>query len=134
MSINSPLPKTMPASERRQQAERKGRWAEHAALLYLMAKGYRPLARNLRNHAGEIDLIMKQGRVFVMVEVKLRRHRDDAIEAVTWNARKRISRAAEVWLAHAVKSPQYGVRFDIMALSARRWPAHIRDAWRLDEL
>ena len=41
----------------RQQAERRGHASESLAALWLRLKGYRILARRLKTHAGEIDLV-----------------------------------------------------------------------------
>jgi putative endonuclease len=40
----------------RQQAERRGRAAEWAAMLFLLCKGYRILGHRLRTPYGEVDL------------------------------------------------------------------------------
>ena len=59
----------MPPANRR-RAERRGRTAEILAALFMMMKGYRPLAWRLKTSRGEIDLIMKSGRRIVFVEVR----------------------------------------------------------------
>lgn len=51
----------------------KGAWAEALARKYLLAKGYELLGQNRRTPYGEIDLWMKQGEIYVAVEVKQRR-------------------------------------------------------------
>ena len=47
-----------------------GRMGEDRACLYLEEKGMVLVTRNFRCKHGEIDLIMKDGSVFVFVEVK----------------------------------------------------------------
>jgi putative endonuclease len=56
----------------RTQSHRFGRRAEWAALLLLMAKGYRPRHRNWRGAGGELDLVMRHRDTTVFVEVKAR--------------------------------------------------------------
>jgi putative endonuclease len=56
----------------RSKPHRLGRRAEWAALLLLMAKGYRPRHRNWRGAGGELDLVMRHGDTTVFVEVKAR--------------------------------------------------------------
>ena len=51
----------------RHAAERRGRRAETMAAWLLRAKGYRILARRFRVPAGEIDLIVRRGRVVAFV-------------------------------------------------------------------
>ncbi|WP_457630745.1 YraN family protein [Oceanithermus sp.] len=50
----------------------KGRWAEDAALEYLLARGYRLVARNRRTPYGEIDLWLEREGRPVFAEVKQR--------------------------------------------------------------
>ena len=52
-----------------------GRMGEDRACLYLEEKGMTLVTRNFRCKHGEIDLIMKDGSVFVFIEVKTRRSR-----------------------------------------------------------
>lgn len=120
------------ARQRRQRAERVGRYSEWLAILALTAKGYSILARRVRTGAGEIDLIARRGKVIVFIEVKARRTEIAALESVTPTARQRIARSADLWMAKRPALQDYGWRFDIIAIVPRRWPKHIRDAWRPD--
>jgi len=114
----------------RQLAERRGRRSELLAMLLLLSKGYRILGRRVRTHAGEIDLIARSpGGILCFVEVKGRESIRDAREALLPRQQTRISRAAELWLAQRPGLPR-GVRFDTVVVAARRWPIHVRDAWR----
>ncbi len=51
-----------------------GTRGEHVAEKYLQTLGYRPVAKNLRNRTGEIDLLMlaPDARTLVLIEVKAR--------------------------------------------------------------
>jgi putative endonuclease len=116
----------------RRAAERQGHRAETLAALYLQLKGYRLIARRFKTPVGEIDLVMRRGRLIVFVEVKARRTADEAILAVSPTARRRILRAADWFIASRPEAADFGVRFDVVALSPRRWPHHLRDAFSLD--
>ena len=50
----------------------QGAAGEARALQYLQEKGMEPVARNVRCGGGEIDLIVRDGRYLVFVEVKQR--------------------------------------------------------------
>ena len=50
-----------------------GRRGEEAAVRLLLAKGYTILARNWRVRSGELDIVARDGRTLVFVEVKTRR-------------------------------------------------------------
>lgn len=120
-------------SERRRQAESRGRRAETLAVLLLRLKGYRILARRLRLPSGEIDIVAARGRTVAFIEVKAR----DDLTAATWSVtprqRRRLLGAASQFMA---RDPRHGgadLRFDLMLVAPRRWPRHVVDAWRADE-
>jgi putative endonuclease len=69
------------------------------ALLFLVAKGYRPLARRFAAAGGEVDLVVRRGGTIAFVEVKARGALEDALTAITAEKRRRFSRAARAWLA-----------------------------------
>ena len=69
------------------------------AALYLRAKGYRIIARNLQTPVGEIDIVARRGHLLVFVEVKYRNEvfGPEVIANRQW---QRIARtAAPIWLA-----------------------------------
>lgn len=51
---------------------RLGDWGENIALKFLLNKGYRLVARNVRTRYGEIDLIVRRGDRIIFVEIKTR--------------------------------------------------------------
>ena len=117
----------------RQQAERRGHASESLAALWLRLKGYRILARRLKTHAGEIDLVAAApfGPV-CFVEVKARTQALAAAESVTPPQQTRIARAASLYLASRPHLSRRGARFDIIAIAPRALPVHHRDVWRPD--
>ncbi len=91
---------------------------EAVALDFLLKKGYRLKRKNFRfGKAGEIDLVMRDGPVWVFVEVKARRsHRfGTPEEAVNWNKRKQIRKIA-LGFFHVLKISEYTARFDVVAI------------------
>ena len=83
----------------RQVAFRLGLSAESRAAAFLIAKGYRILARRFRSPVGEIDIVARRRGTLMFVEVKARERLDDAAVAVTVRQQRRIIAAAEAWLA-----------------------------------
>jgi putative endonuclease len=73
-----------------------GRRGEMLARDYLIQRGYLLLAENFRTRLGEIDLILRQGRTLVFVEVKTRRSivHGHPFEAVTPRKQAQLSRVA----------------------------------------
>lgn len=111
-------------------AERQGRFAESVAAIFLRLKGYRILAVRVRLPLGEIDLVARTGQTIVFVEVKTRARIDAAAGAVTPSGWRRISRAADAWMASRPALARLDWRYDLVALAPGRWPVHVRDAWR----
>lgn len=124
----------MSEGARRRQAGRRGRRAEWLALLFLMAKGYRPLARNYVVRGGEIDLVMRRGGTIVFVEVKARPLLETALTVLSAQKRRRIECAAGVWLARHPAAAALVLRGDGVFLAPRRWPRHIENAFQLNLL
>jgi len=119
------------AEVRRLAAERRGRRSETLAALLLRLKGYRILGRRVRTHAGEIDLIARAPAGPVcFIEVKARADAVLASEALGPRQQARIARAAELFLAARPELAAKGARFDVVTVSPRAFPRHIRDAWR----
>ncbi len=117
------------ATAERRAAENRGRRAETLAAWYLRLKGYRVLARRYKTPVGEIDLIVRRGRQIAFVEVKARAAADDGLLAVTPAGRRRIARAAELWLASHPAAAGLGLRFDVVVAAPRRWPRHLPGAF-----
>lgn len=113
----------------RSRAEARGRLAERIAVLWLLLKGYRIRARRLRRPPIEIDILAEKAGVLVLVEVKYRTTLDEAVQALTPAAVRRLSRAAEILAAEALarRRPASGARVDLIALAPLRWPRHIRN-------
>jgi putative endonuclease len=110
-------------------AFRLGVSAETRAAALLLAKGYRIVARRWKSPVGEIDLVARRGRLLVFVEVKARDKLDAAAEAVTARQQRRITAAAEAWLASHDDDIACDIRFDAILVAPRRWPRHIQSAF-----
>lgn len=119
-----------PSLDLRQAAERRGRWAEALAAWRLRLAGYRVVARNVRTPVGEIDLIVRRGRVLAFVEVKVRASLADAALAIRPGQQARIHNAAAAFLARRPDVAALDLRFDAVLVVAGRWPRHLPDAWR----
>ena len=118
----------------RQQAERHGRWAESVAAVYYWFRGYRILAKRVRTLVGEIDLIVKNRRTIVFVEVKLRGDLATAAWSISDYQRQRIARAAELWLAKNPALSHMDIRFDAVLLALPFHFRHMENAWRGDDV
>jgi putative endonuclease len=124
-----------------------GRLGEDLAATHLQRRGIEILARNVRTRHGEIDLIARECRTLVIVEVKTRRARakgrdgstgppaDAALEAIDRRKQVRLRRLAAAWLAEAEARPRTStIRFDAIAVIVDRENRllrldHLEGAW-----
>ncbi|MBM6608011.1 YraN family protein [Enterobacteriaceae bacterium RIT814] len=93
---------------------------ELQARRWLESKGLRFIAANVRERGGEIDLIMKEGRVTVFVEVRYRQtsYFGGAAASVTRAKQQKLLQTARVWLArHNGSFDTVDCRFDVVAFT-----------------
>ena len=121
-------PRSGPRQER-VAAFKFGLSAESRAAMFLIAKGYRIAARRWKTPFGEIVIVARRRHALVFVEVKTRERIDDAAEAVTERARRRILAAAELWLAHHPDDARRYISFDVMLVAPGKMPRHIANAF-----
>ena len=121
-------PKPAPRPER-QAAFRVGISAESRAAAFLIAKGFRILARRWRSPLGEIDIVARRRRLLVFAEVKARASLDEAAESVSDRQRRRIAAAAEIWLAANPDKTIRDIRFDAILVAPGKIPRHIPAAF-----
>ena len=120
------------ALDHREATFLRGHRAEWIALLFLISKGYRPLARRYAAAGGEIDLIMRRGDTIAFVEVKARGLMDDALLSITARKRQRFSRAVRAWLARNDWAANKTWRADAVFIAPKTWPKHIVSAFELE--
>jgi putative endonuclease len=114
----------------RRAAYRHGHVAEAAAALLLLAKGYRIVARRYRTPLGEVDLVVRRGRLIAFVEVKARASLEAALASVGREGAARLEAAADLWLARHPQAAGADIRYDIVAVVPWRLPRHLADAFR----
>ena len=118
---------------------------EDRAVDHLVRCGYRIVDRNYRCKLGELDIVARapgsrttsrapaarDAGVLVFVEVRSRRSGDygSALDAVSWQKRRKVTRVAMQYLAY--RRPVFDeARFDVVAITGDEL-VHIKDAWRL---
>lgn len=96
--------------------KRRGEAAESLAAAFLRAQGLSITARNYHCRFGEIDIVARDGKTLVFVEVRQRRSDDfgGAAESITAAKRARIIAAARHYLARSRGSPP--CRFDAVLI------------------
>ena len=93
-----------------------GKEAEDTAAAYLEARGLKTVTRNYHCRFGEIDLVMRDGRTLVFVEVRARRSAayGGAAASITAAKREKIIAAARHYLSG--RSPLPACRFDAVLI------------------
>lgn len=103
---------------------------EELAAEFLRNKGYEILEMNYRVRSGEIDMIARDGRYLVFLEVKYRANdrRGSAVEAVDHRKQQVIWRTARYYL-HQHKYPaEQPCRFDVIGITGTQIQ-HIENAF-----
>ncbi|PNU20049.1 YraN family protein [Geothermobacter hydrogeniphilus] len=113
-----------------------GRWGEEQAVLFLRRQGFRILERNYRTRVGEIDIIARNRRLLLFVEVKTRRGQACGLpqEAVGIFKQRQIIRTAQ-WYLNNQLAGRLQPRFDVIAVRQWRDEAfieHLPNAFGLD--
>lgn len=127
-----PAPSSDAAAARRRRAYRAGHGAERVAMWYLRLKGWRILQRRFLVKGGEIDLIAQRGGTIAFVEVKLRADLGDAMISIEPAKRRRMARAARVFISRHRRSEGLTFRADALYCAPWRWPLHVPAAFHLD--
>lgn len=116
-----------------------GTAAEGLAARYLADQGLALLTTNFRCRFGELDLVMTQGNVLVVVEVRSRRRTNVTTPGATVNRGKqrRLIGATRFFLLRYRQFSAWPVRFDVVAITGEladpvvRWT---RAAFSLDDM
>ena len=115
------------------ESKELGRRGERRAAWFYRLRGYSIAGRSVRLRGGEIDLIVRRGRVLAFVEVKTRQSltAGEGFEAVDRRKQLQLVRLAEDYLA---RHPHRGdVRYDVLSLywtGMRFMVTCFRDAFR----
>ncbi|MFZ6692080.1 YraN family protein [Undibacterium sp. SXout20W] len=97
---------------------RRGDEGELLALRYLEKAGLTLIQRNFLCKGGELDLIMRDGRSLVFVEVRVRASMQfgGAVSSITPAKQRKMQHAAQVFLLQLKQQP--ACRFDVIAIEA----------------
>jgi putative endonuclease len=106
--------------------QRTGRIAEDLVAARLAAAGWKIVERNARTRHGELDIVARDGRALVFIEVKAGRQGavfgpERPILAVDRRKQLRIRRLATAWMAERRRLPPYDeIRFDAVGVTLDR--------------
>lgn len=133
-SLNSPCRLTAPDGAARDRIW-TGNFGERVACAWLRSKGCKILARNYRGpRRGEVDIIARDGKLLLFVEVKTRRegNRIRGFDAVDKDKQSLIERGANSWLKR-LGTRDLPWRFDVIEVSVAEGQKprinHVKDAF-----
>ncbi len=107
---------------------RIGRRGENIACRLLRSKQYDVLVRNCKYSSGEIDIVARDGRTLVFVEVKTRFYTTSArpSEGLSLKQKKRIINASRRYLRQ-IENPKVPCRYDLIEVRVGRLgPVEVR--------
>lgn len=105
---------------------RTGATAEDFVARRLAAAGWEIVERNARTRHGEIDVVARQGRTLVFIEVKGARQGtrfgpERPILSIDFRKQQRVRRLATAWMAERRDLPPYDeIRFDAVGVTLDR--------------
>jgi putative endonuclease len=106
--------------------QRTGARAEELVARRLATAGWEIVERNARTRYGELDIVARDGRTLVFVEVKAGREGsafgpERPILAVDARKQRRVRRLATAWMAERRDVPPYAeIRFDAIGVTFDR--------------
>lgn len=120
------------------ETRRRGAGVEAAARRHLLRAGLGDVAANAGYRLGELDLVMRDGETLVFIEVRYRA--SDAYgggaESVDRGKRRRIVRAAELFLLQHPALAEDWCRFDVIEATGDPQAPELtwhRDAFRIGD-
>ena len=106
--------------------QRTGARAEELVARRLAASGWEIVERNARTRYGELDIVARDGRALVFIEVKAGRQGtafgpERPILAVDARKQRRVRKLAVAWMAERRDAPRYAeIRFDAVGVTFDR--------------
>ena len=103
--------------------QRQGADSERQAQTLLCGRGLQLVARNVRWRGGEIDLILRDGKRLVFVEVRQRSRADwgGAAASIGSAKQRRVILTAQWWLSRHFRNQDWPeCRFDVVAIDGAR--------------
>jgi len=103
------------------KSQKFGERGENLAVWYLKQNGYKIIEQNYRSRMGEIDIIAKDGKTIVFVEVKSRRsiRYGSPKWAITPKKQRKISMVALYYLK-TTQQTDTKARFDVVAITSNQ--------------
>lgn len=105
---------------------RTGEIAEDLVARRLAAAGWEIVERNARTRYGELDIVARDGRTLVFIEVKAAREGtrfgpERPVLSVDFRKQQRVRRLATAWMSERRDQPTYDeIRFDAVGVTLDR--------------
>lgn len=109
-------------------SRQRGQQYEQQALAFLEQAGLELVSKNWSCRLGEIDLIMRDQKTLVFVEVRFRKNQQfgGALESIDQHKQNKLNVTAETFLQQNSNWNDYNCRFDVVLVEATQTP-HIHE-------
>ena len=114
---------------RRQKAWKWGALTETMTAFVYRLMGYKILARRFKSSVGELDIVARRNRSLVFVEVKFRTDHTAWADAIPELQRRRISSAAQAFIATNPRYQYDDQRIDVVMIAPGALPRRVKNAW-----
>jgi putative endonuclease len=110
-------------------ALKKGYFAEQGVKLWFWLKRYRLLFHRWTHKNGEIDLIFLKKDTLIFIEVKFRSRPENLEHALSKVQYERLKKGMLLFQQRHPHYRNYAVRFDMVWISGKNWPIHLKNIW-----
>ena len=117
------------SKDKKKQTYEKGLRVELFSKIWLRLFGYSILEQRYKTPVGEIDLIACKAKHIAFIEIKYRQTYEEAAYSITEHQKKRINKAALLWLAKEKQHTYDSLSFDVILISPWARPHHIKNAF-----
>jgi len=110
----------------------KGDLGERLAVDFLMKQGLTVVITNYNSRVGEIDIICRDKKELVFVEVRLRSNQNygSAAETVSIHKQRKVTKAAQFFLLQNPSLNRLFMRFDVIGIDAQNNIEWIKGAFQ----
>ncbi len=100
---------------------KKGEAAEQLAASTVSAAGYKLISQNFHSKYGELDLICRNSKVLVFIEVRFRSNKSfgSAAASVTTSKQKKLTKAAQYFIMQHPELSKLFMRFDVIGIDEK---------------
>ena len=120
--LKSAIKSTQNEPKKQSPKRATGNFAEELALQFLRTHKFQFVARQFSCKMGEIDLIMKDKKTLVFIEVRYRQNTayGEPFESITRPKQRKLIRTALFYLKYRAWTRHFSARFDVISITGNQ--------------